>query len=53
MDLCSLIEIFYPLYTCGLGIVVLRVMVPQKYGFSLLFAIDDVNLTILEFSSEL
>jgi hypothetical protein len=39
-----LIDIFDPIDTCGLGIVVLRVMVPQKYGFP--FEIDDVNLSI-------
>jgi hypothetical protein len=51
--LVFLIEIFNPIYTCGLRIVVLSVMVSQKCGFSLLFETDDVNLTILEFSSEL
>jgi hypothetical protein len=46
MDLCFLIEIFNPIYTCGLwGIVVLSVMVSQEYGFYLLFEIDNGKLT--------
>jgi hypothetical protein len=37
-----MIKIFNPIYTYGLwGIVVLRVMIPKKYGFP--FEIDDSN----------